>query len=94
MPCQRAADGVLRVACPFPRHPFPRQDRPGYNRVELAFSIGALAQNGALIGIDSNYVLDMAKHHRTWKDQSGPVDPYVLFAKLGCRKRPCPFVGR
>ena len=29
MPCQKAADGVLRVACPFPRHSFPRQDRPG-----------------------------------------------------------------
>jgi arabinogalactan endo-1,4-beta-galactosidase len=38
-----------------------------------------------MIGIDSNYALDMAKHNRTWKDRTGPVDPYVLFAKLGCR---------
>ena len=52
---------------------------------ELVLSIGAIAQDVPLIGIDSNYALEMAKHHQTWKDRSGPVDPYVLFAKLGCQ---------
>ena len=38
------------------------------------------------IGIDSNYVLDMAAHHKGWQDGSGaPVDPYQLLARSGCQ---------
>ena len=51
----------------------------------LAYSVSGLAQNAPLIGIDSNYSLDMATRHKAWKDQSGPLDPGALFAKLGCQ---------
>jgi Glycosyl hydrolase family 53 len=51
----------------------------------LTISVRAPAQDARLIGIDSNYVLEMEKHHRTWKVGSRPVDPYDLFARLGCR---------
>ncbi len=51
----------------------------------LAFSVSGLAQNAPLIGIDSNYALDMATRQRAWKDRSGPVDPCAMFAKLGCQ---------
>ena len=51
----------------------------------LAFSVERLAPSAPLIGIDSNYALDMAKRSKTWKDRSEPVDPYELFAKNGCQ---------
>ena len=51
----------------------------------LAFSVGGPAQDTPLIGIDSNYALDMARHNKAWKDRSGPVEPYELFAKHGCQ---------
>ena len=50
-----------------------------------AGSVSGLAQNSPLIGIDSNYALDMATRHKAWNDRSGPVDPYTFFAKLGCQ---------
>jgi arabinogalactan endo-1,4-beta-galactosidase len=53
--------------------------------LSLAFSVEGLAQNAPLIGIDSNYALDMATRSKTWKDRSEPVDPYELFAKNGCQ---------
>jgi arabinogalactan endo-1,4-beta-galactosidase len=51
----------------------------------LTISVRAPAQDARLIGIDSNYVLEMEKYHRTWKVGPRPVDPYDLFARLGCR---------
>jgi arabinogalactan endo-1,4-beta-galactosidase len=51
----------------------------------LAMSIGVRAQNTPLIGVDTNYALDMATHNRVWKHKSLPVDPLALFAKEGCR---------
>ena len=53
--------------------------------VSLAFSVEGLAQNAPLIGIDSNYAVDMATRSKTWKDRSESVDPYDLFAKNGCQ---------
>jgi arabinogalactan endo-1,4-beta-galactosidase len=53
--------------------------------LEPASSIGALVRDAPLIGIDGNYALDMETHDRAWRDRSGPVDPYALFAKVGCR---------
>jgi arabinogalactan endo-1,4-beta-galactosidase len=53
--------------------------------LSLTFSVGGLAQDAQLIGIDGNYALDMARHNKSWKDRSGPVDPFVLFAKHGCQ---------
>jgi arabinogalactan endo-1,4-beta-galactosidase len=52
--------------------------------LSLACPVSAPAQNAPLIGIDSNYALDMTTHHKPWKDRTGPVDPCALFAKLGC----------
>jgi arabinogalactan endo-1,4-beta-galactosidase len=51
----------------------------------LGFLINGFVQNDPLIGIDSNYTLDMAARNRAWKDGSERVDPYQLFAKNGCR---------
>lgn len=51
----------------------------------LTVSVGVPAQNAPRIGIDSNYALDMAKRNQTWKDRSGPVDPFALLAKHGCQ---------
>ena len=51
----------------------------------VAMSIEARAQNAPMIGVDTNYALDMATHNRVWKDRSLPVDPLALFAKGGCR---------
>jgi arabinogalactan endo-1,4-beta-galactosidase len=51
----------------------------------LACSIDRLAQTDRLVGIDSNYGLDMATRHRVWKVQSESVDPCALFAKNGCQ---------
>src|SRR5262245_18608145 len=51
----------------------------------LGFSIAGFAQNDPLIGIDSNYALNMATRKKEWKDESELVDPYELFAKHGCR---------
>jgi arabinogalactan endo-1,4-beta-galactosidase len=51
----------------------------------LAFSVEGLSQNAPLIGIDSNYAVDMATRSKTWKDRSEPVDPWQLFAKNGCQ---------
>ena len=51
----------------------------------LAFSVEGPAQNAPLIGIDSNYALDMATRNKAWKDRSVPVDPCELFAKNGCQ---------
>ena len=48
-------------------------------------SLEGLAQNAPLIGIDSNYALDMVTRKKTWKDRSEPVDPCELFAKNGCQ---------
>lgn len=42
-------------------------------------------RTGPCIGIDCNYTLDMAKRNKAWKDPSGPVDPFALFAKVGCQ---------
>ncbi len=53
--------------------------------IALAFSGGAAAQEARWIGIDSNFALEMEKQDRTWQDESGPVDPYALFAQAGCR---------
>ena len=51
----------------------------------LSFSVEGLAQNTPLIGIDSNYALDMETRNKAWKDRSEPVDPFELFAKNGCQ---------
>jgi hypothetical protein len=60
----------------------------------LAFSVEGLAQNAPLIGIDSNYGLDMATRGKTWKDRSAPIDPYKLFSINGCQNaRPRLWVG-
>ena len=56
-------------------------------------SMSAPAQDARLIGIDSNYVLEMEKQHRTWKVESRPVNPYDLFARLGCRSHIRLWVG-
>lgn len=53
--------------------------------VSLTSSVGGMAQDARLIGIDANYALDMARHDKSWKDRSGPVEPFVLFAEHGCR---------
>src|SRR5262249_24518490 len=50
----------------------------------LGLSITGFAQHDPLIGIDSNYTLDMAARKREWKEGSGRVNPYELFAKHGC----------
>lgn len=52
----------------------------------LAVPVGAPAQRAPRIGIDSNYALDMATRNKAWKERSGPVDPFALFAKHGCRE--------
>src|ERR1700734_653952 len=51
----------------------------------LAFSVDGQAQNVPLIGIDSNYALDLATRGKTWKVRSEPVDTCELFAKNGCQ---------
>ena len=51
----------------------------------LASVVSAPAQSAPWIGIDSNYALDMATRNKAWKNQSGPVDPFALLAKHGCR---------
>ena len=51
----------------------------------LAFSIDGLAQHAPLVGIDSNYALDMATRNKAWKDRSERVEPFALFAKNGCQ---------
>ena len=51
----------------------------------LAFSFEGLAQHSPLIGIDSNYALDMSMRSRVWKSRSEPVDPCELFATNGCQ---------
>src|SRR5262249_31409293 len=51
----------------------------------LAFSLEGPAQNAPLIGIDSNYALDMATRNKAWKDRSESVDPCELLAKNGCQ---------
>jgi arabinogalactan endo-1,4-beta-galactosidase len=51
----------------------------------VAFSVEGLAQHAPLIGIDSNYALDMSRRSRVWKSRSEPVDPCELFAKNGCQ---------
>ena len=51
----------------------------------LAFSVEGPAQDAPLLGIDSNYALDMATRNKAWKDRSEPVDPCELFAKNGCQ---------
>jgi arabinogalactan endo-1,4-beta-galactosidase len=51
----------------------------------LAFSVDGLAQTAPLIGIDSNYALDMATRNKAWKDRSERIDPWELFAKNGCQ---------
>ncbi|HVX13492.1 MAG TPA: glycosyl hydrolase 53 family protein [Pirellulales bacterium] len=51
----------------------------------LAFSIKVRAQDTPLIGIDSNYCLDMAAREKAWKDRSQPVDLFELFSKNGCK---------
>jgi arabinogalactan endo-1,4-beta-galactosidase len=51
----------------------------------LAFSVEGLAQSIPLVGIDSNYALDMATRSKAWKYRSESVDPFELFAKNGCR---------
>ena len=77
-----------------PRFSSPRNDRGLsvlINRIVLLvvfappWSVSGLAQNAPLIGIDSNYALDMATRKKAWNDRSGPVDPFALFAKVGCR---------
>lgn len=51
----------------------------------LALSVEGRAQHSPLIGIDSNYALDMATRKKAWQDQSQPVDPFEFFAKHGCQ---------
>lgn len=51
----------------------------------LAMAVNALAQEVPHIGIDCNYALDMARQGKQWRDASGAVDPFVLFARAGCR---------
>ena len=53
--------------------------------LSMAATVGAASRSAPCIGIDSNYALDMAKRKHTWKDRSGPVDPFALFARHGCR---------
>ena len=48
-------------------------------------AVSCLAQTTPLIGIDSNYALDMATRKKAWIDRSGPVDPCTLLAKFGCQ---------
>ena len=43
------------------------------------------AQNTTMVGIDSNYALDMEAHSKVWKDQSETINPYEFFARNGCR---------
>jgi arabinogalactan endo-1,4-beta-galactosidase len=67
------------------------QDKPMIGRglfflgFAMSCSLVSLAQEVPLIGIDSNYQLDMEKHHKTWKDHADPLDPLELFAKSGLR---------
>lgn len=51
----------------------------------LTFAAGVRAQDPPVVGIDSNYTLDMAARKRTWSDRTGLVDPVELLAKNGCR---------
>src|SRR5262245_43543001 len=51
----------------------------------IGFSIEGFAQDDTLIGIDSNYALDMATRKRQWKEGSQQIEPCELFAKNGCR---------
>lgn len=51
----------------------------------LSFCPIGLAQNDRLIGIDSNYVLEMESKGRSWKDRTGVIDPVTHFAKRGCQ---------
>lgn len=44
----------------------------------------SFAQDAPLIGIDSNYALDMAQRKLTWKDGSESIEPAEFFAKHGC----------
>ena len=43
------------------------------------------ARKDPCIGVDCNYVLDMARRGKAWRDQSEPVDPFALLARGGCR---------
>src|SRR5205814_5080541 len=51
----------------------------------LTFAAAVPAQEPPMVGIDSNYALDMAARKKSWSDRSGPVDPVELLAKNGCR---------
>lgn len=51
----------------------------------LACSIIGHAQDSPLIGIDSNFALDMATRKKAWQDQSHPVDVFELFSKQECQ---------
>src|SRR5579871_6106077 len=51
----------------------------------LACSISGHAQDSPLIGIDSNFALDMATRKKAWQDQSHPVDVFELFSKQECQ---------
>jgi arabinogalactan endo-1,4-beta-galactosidase len=43
------------------------------------------ADKPAWVGVDCNYILDMTAAKKSWRDGSGPVDPFTLFAKQGCQ---------
>jgi arabinogalactan endo-1,4-beta-galactosidase len=51
----------------------------------LSFAAALPAQDSPVIGIDSNYALDMALRKKSWSDGNGSVDPVELLAKNGCR---------
>jgi arabinogalactan endo-1,4-beta-galactosidase len=51
----------------------------------LVFCACAAADQGVSVGVDCNYALGMAKHGKTWKDASTPVEPFDFFAKHGCQ---------
>jgi arabinogalactan endo-1,4-beta-galactosidase len=53
--------------------------------VLLACSIEGRAQDRPLIGIDSNFCLEMAARKKTWKAESQSVDIFELFSKQGCQ---------
>jgi arabinogalactan endo-1,4-beta-galactosidase len=59
---------------------------PAWSAAELPPAVPSTTPSSApCIGIDCNYALDMAKRNKAWTAPSGPVDPFALFAKLGCQ---------
>lgn len=80
-----AGIGLLICLATISCRPKQADDRPYQAQSPLQEPVRAVSSNDLGLGIDSNYAMNMANRKMAWKDQSGPVDPFALFAKMGCQ---------